>query len=113
MSSKIKAYLVKLIQEENKSPPEATFRHLYKDNKKTVWTWLKFPSLNICLSAIILAGFYGDIDFQGGSDLVQFFFGDGYESKSIGHAYEAFALRHLPVPLETLQNSNGYRFPNF
>ena len=57
----------------------------------------------------------------GGRDLIQFFFsGDRRESDpdqtqllSLPDVYEAFALRHLPVSLETLQSTDRYKFLNF
>jgi hypothetical protein len=48
------------------------------------------------------------LKYREGRDLVSFFFGDGYESTgmSLREVQEAFALRHLPVSLESLQRTD-------
>ena len=56
MSSDIKAALLGFIH--SGAPPEAValaaFKHEFRNSELTVWTWLKFPGLNICLSAIVI-----------------------------------------------------------
>ena len=55
MSSEVKAALIEFIQ-SGASPNEvalASFKHVFKDSKLTVWTLLKFPGLNIYLCAIV------------------------------------------------------------
>ncbi|KAF8684877.1 hypothetical protein AX14_004084 [Amanita brunnescens Koide BX004] len=44
---------------------------------------------------------------SGSKDLVPFFF-DGSDQMSLPDVYEAFALRHLPVSLETLQSDSDF-----
>ena len=56
----------------------------------------------------------------GGSDLIKFFFSDDRREPgpdqsqllSLPDVYEAYALRHLPVSLETLQRTDKYKFLN-
>jgi len=96
MSSYIKAALVMFIR--SGAPPEAValaaFRHDFKNSKLKSYIG-------------VACWHYGDLNIQGGRDLVQFFFGDeGRQSMSLPDVHEAFALRHLPVSLETLQGSD-------
>ena len=56
MSIYIKKALVTFIR--SGAPPEsvalASFRHDFSNSELKVWTWLYFPSLNICLFAIVI-----------------------------------------------------------
>jgi len=80
MSNGIKAALVGILQS---GPPQegvalAAFKHEFRNSK---------------LQSYIVVTFW--------------YYGDDYESMSLPDVHEAFALRHLPVSLDTLQRSDG------
>jgi len=96
-SSYIKAAMIAFIQ--SGAPPEAValaaFKHEYRNSKLKSY---------IALSC----WYYGNLKIEGGRDLVQYFIGDVGESMSLPDVYDAFALRHLPVSLETLQSDSEF-----
>jgi len=102
MSSYIKAALVDFIQ--SGGPPEAVALAAFKH---------EFRISELKSYIAVTCWYYGGLIIQGSRDVIRFFFSDGCEFKSLPDLYEAFAVGHLPVSLETFQRSDGYRFPNF
>jgi len=98
-SSSIKAALLVFIQS---GKPEdvafIAFKHEYSKSESNVWT------LKSCIT-VAGSNWYNP---QGGKNIVQHFIGDVGESMSLPDVYEAFALRHLPVSLETLQSDSEF-----